>query len=55
MAANPAPLRRLGTGWTAGRIIALAAGSVLLLISLALIAGGGTLVWADRSRSTPVT
>ena len=36
-----------GSGWTTGRIIALAAGSVLLLISLALIAGGATLVWAD--------
>ena len=35
-------------GWTTGRIIALAAGSVLLLFSLALIAGGGTLVWADH-------
>src|SRR5262249_51511005 len=29
------------------RIIALAAGSALLLISLALIAGGGILAWAD--------
>ena len=33
-----------GSGWTAGRIIALAAGPVLLLIFLALIAGGGILV-----------
>ncbi len=39
-----------GSGWTAGRIIALAAGSVLLLISLALIAGGGTLLWADAEQ-----
>jgi hypothetical protein len=44
MAPTPAPA---GTGWTAGRILALAVGSVLLLISLALIAGGATLVWAD--------
>jgi hypothetical protein len=36
-----------GSGWTAGRIIALAAGSVLMLIPLALIAGGATLAWAD--------
>jgi hypothetical protein len=42
MASTPA-----GSGWTTGRIIALAAGLVLLLISLAFIAGGGTLVWAD--------
>ena len=38
------------SGWTAGRIIALAAGPVLLLISLALIAGGGALVWADQQQ-----
>ena len=38
------------SGWTTGRIIALAAGSVLLLISLALIAGGGILVWADAQQ-----
>jgi hypothetical protein len=44
MAPTPAPA---GTGWTAGRVLALAVGSVLLLISLALIAGGATLVWAD--------
>ena len=43
----PAPA---GTGWTAGRIIALAAGSVLLLVSLAFIAGGATLVWADTGQ-----
>jgi hypothetical protein len=50
----PAPARN---GWTTGRIIALAAGSVLLLISLALIAGGGILVWADteQARSGYVT
>jgi hypothetical protein len=39
-----------GSGWTTSRIIALAAGSVLLLISLALIAGGGTLAWADTEQ-----
>jgi hypothetical protein len=38
------------SGWTPGRIIALAAGSVLLLISLALIAGGGILAWADTEQ-----
>jgi hypothetical protein len=36
--------------WTAGRVIALVAGSVLLLISLALIAGGTALVWADTEQ-----
>ena len=39
-----------GNGWTTRRIIALAAGSVLLLISLALIAASGTLMWADNEQ-----
>jgi hypothetical protein len=43
----PAPA---GNGWTAGRVIALVTGSVLLLISLALLAGGGTLAWADEEQ-----
>ena len=38
------------SGWTVGRVIALATGSVLLLISLALIAGGGILAWADQEQ-----
>jgi hypothetical protein len=38
------------SGWTVGRVIALATGSVLLLISLALIAGGGILAWADQAQ-----
>jgi hypothetical protein len=47
MAPTPAPA---GSGWTVGRITALAAGSVLLLISLALIAGSGILIWADNEQ-----
>jgi hypothetical protein len=31
---------------------ALVTGSVLLLVSLALLAGGGTLVWADEANAT---
>jgi hypothetical protein len=38
------------SGWTSGRIIALAAGPVLLLISLALIAGSAILIWADTEQ-----
>ena len=48
--APPRPPATGGSGWTAGRVIALAAGSVLLLISLALIAGGGALTWADQEQ-----
>jgi len=47
MAPKPASA---GSGWTTGRIVALATGSVLLLISLAFIAGGGTLAWADQEQ-----
>ena len=44
-----------GSGWTTGRIIALAAGSVLLLISLALIAGARPCSGRTPNRSTPAT
>jgi hypothetical protein len=47
MTPTPTPA---GSGWTTGRIIALAAGSVLLLISLAFIAGGGILIWANTEQ-----
>ncbi len=36
-------------GWTAGRVITLVIGSVLALVSLGLLGGGGTLLWADQS------
>ena len=38
------------SGWTAGRIVALVAGSVLLLMSLVLIGAGGALTWADHQQ-----
>ncbi len=44
---GPAMARR---GWTPGRIIALATGSALLLISLVLVAGSGMLAWADQEQ-----
>jgi hypothetical protein len=41
---SPAPAGSAAAraGWTAGRIIALAAGSVLILISLVLLGGAGS-------------
>ena len=36
-------------GWTAGRVIAVVAGSVLALVSLGLLGGGGTLLWAGQA------
>jgi hypothetical protein len=34
--------------WSAGRVIGVVAGSLLLVTSLGLFAGGGALLWADR-------
>lgn len=35
-------------GWTAGRVVALLAGSVLVLACVALLSGTGILMWADQ-------
>jgi hypothetical protein len=43
------PPGRQGGGWTAGRVIAVVVGSVLALISLAVLGGGSTLLWADQA------
>src|SRR4051794_36069814 len=51
MTASP-PLAPLTSRWGAGRIIALVIGVVLLLPGLALLAGGGALLWADNSHRT---
>lgn len=48
--AEPSPPGQTPGGWTAGRVVALVAGSVLLLVSLALLAGGGALTWADNEQ-----
>lgn len=40
------------SGWTAGRITALVIGTLLVLVSLALLGGGGTAVWADTQRDS---
>ena len=38
------------SGWTAGRIAALVIGALLILLSLPLLGGGGTALWADRTQ-----
>ena len=43
------PPARRGGGWTAGRVIAVVVGSVLALVSLGLLGGGGSLMWADQA------
>jgi hypothetical protein len=43
----PVPGRK---GWTAGRIVALVAGSILILISFVLLGGAGVLTWADQEQ-----
>lgn len=47
--ANPRPTR---SSWTAGRVIAVVAGSVLLVISLGFIAGGAALTVASILRDS---
>ena len=44
---SPEPARR--PRWTAGRIVLVVLGSIIALLGAALLAGGGTLLWADRS------
>ena len=38
------------SGWTGGRIAALVIGTLLVLLSLVLLGGGGTALWADRTQ-----
>jgi hypothetical protein len=38
------------SGWTPGRIAALVAGTVLVLVSLALLGAGGAGLWADSTQ-----
>jgi hypothetical protein len=38
------------TGWTAGRVTAVVAGSVLGLVSLGALGAGGAALWADQSQ-----
>jgi hypothetical protein len=38
------------TGWTGGRVTALVIGALLALVSLALLGGGGTGLWADLTQ-----
>ena len=37
-------------GWTVGRVMALAAGSVLVLASVVLLGGSGAVAWADHEQ-----
>jgi hypothetical protein len=46
-AAPGGPARK---GWTAGRVVSLAAGSILILVSVVLLAGAGFLTWADQEQ-----
>ena len=46
--ATPKPAER--RGWSAGRIAALATGSLLVLVALCLLGAGGTGLWADLTQ-----
>ena len=45
------PLRSGGVAMSAGKIVLLVFGAIILLVALALIAGGGALVWLDEAHS----
>lgn len=45
----PARRGQPGSGWTAGRVVAVVVGSVLALVSLGLFGGGAALMWADQA------
>jgi hypothetical protein len=47
VAPGPGPA---GRGWTAGRIVALVAGSIMILLSIALLGGAGLMTWADQEQ-----
>jgi Domain of unknown function (DUF4389) len=47
---SPPPPRAASPGWTAGRIVSVVIGSVLVLVSAGLLAGGGAVVWAGQSQ-----
>ena len=38
------------TGWTAGRVVSVVAGAVLVLFSLGLLGGGGAALWAQTTQ-----
>jgi hypothetical protein len=50
MTATPQPVRQ--SRWSAGRILALVFGIVLLVPGLGLLAGGGVLLWLDFGNRT---
>ncbi len=45
----PGPPAARPGGWTPGRVVTVVLGSVLALISLGLLGGGGTALWADQA------
>jgi hypothetical protein len=49
---TPVPDRK---GWTAGRIVALVGGSIMILLSVVLLGGAGVLMWADQEQGGYLT
>ena len=45
----PAPAA-VRAGWTTGRVIALVAGAIVILVSVLLLGGAGVLAWADQEQ-----
>jgi len=47
---HPPPAAARASGWTGGRIAALSIGALLVLLSLVLLGGGGTGLWAELTQ-----
>ncbi|MGY1744180.1 DUF4389 domain-containing protein [Blastococcus sp. SYSU D00695] len=49
-AAGPAPAPAARSGWSAGRVVTLVAGALLLATATGFVGAGGTLLWADQTQ-----
>jgi hypothetical protein len=49
-AARVEPQADARSAWTGGRIAALVTGTLVVLVSLGILAAGGTGLWADRTQ-----
>jgi hypothetical protein len=49
-AVPPPPAAQVGPRWSAGRVISVVIGSLLVFVSLILLGSGGTALWVDLSK-----
>ena len=51
-ASSPGPSSAPASYWSAGRVVALVIGALLMFTAAGTLIGGGTLLWADRTQRT---